>query len=74
MVLFTPAHPKRAETRPFPSCVLGSKESSTYPWEKSRSRPAQGGSGEINRYASGSFSPAALLDDHFECPAVSLLY
>jgi hypothetical protein len=33
--------------------VLGSKKSSTY----------------LRRYASGFFSPAALLDDHFEPPA-----
>jgi hypothetical protein len=37
------------------SGVLGSKKSSTYPRE----------------YASGFFSPAALLGDHFEHPSLS---
>jgi hypothetical protein len=36
------------------SGVLGSKKSSTYP----------------RGYASGFFSPAALLDDHFEHPSI----
>jgi hypothetical protein len=35
------------------SCVLGSKQSSTY----------------TKKYASGFFSPAALRDDHFEHPS-----
>jgi hypothetical protein len=29
-----PALPRRAETRPFPSFVLGSSKSSTYPWDR----------------------------------------
>ena len=28
---FSPAQPRRAETRLFPGCVLGSSKSSTYP-------------------------------------------
>src|SRR6476659_8848513 len=63
-----PPCPRRAETRPFPSFVLGSKQSSTYRGEKSRSRPAQGWAGEMVRYASGCFSPAATLDGLFEQP------
>lgn len=31
-VLFHPPCPKRAETRSFPTFVLGSSTSSTYPW------------------------------------------
>jgi hypothetical protein len=42
---FSPAHRRHAETCLFPGFVLGSKKSSTYP----------------RGYASGFFSPAALL-------------
>jgi len=63
---------RRAETRPFPSCVLGSPKSSTYRGEKSRSWPAQGWAGEIVRYASGFDLPAALLADLFEQPTMSI--
>jgi hypothetical protein len=65
---FHPPYPRRAKTRPFPSFVLGSKQSSTYRGEKSRSRPAQGWAGEMVWYASGCFSPAAALDGLFDQP------
>jgi hypothetical protein len=51
-----------------PSFVLGSKESSTYPTTGKAPVLADAGWVGENRYASGSFSPAALLDDLFEQP------
>ena len=54
-----PPCPWRAETRPFPDCVLGSEKSSRYPGERA-------GHGRLweglvrYRYACGFFSPAAL--------------
>jgi hypothetical protein len=50
---FSPARPRRAETRLFPCSVLGSSESSAYP----------------RGYASGFDSPVALLNSLFEHPA-----
>ena len=50
-----------------PSFVLGSKQSSTYPVLGKSCLDSSGRAGE-NEYASGRFSPAALLDDHFEQP------
>ena len=49
------------------SFVLSSKRSSTYP---TRGESCLGSSGraEENGYASGRFSPAASLDEHFEQP------
>jgi hypothetical protein len=69
---FHPPYPRRAETRPFPSFVLRSKQFSTYPGEKSRSRPAQGWAGGMIWYAYGFDSPAALLADLFEQPTMSI--
>ncbi len=58
----SPAQPSRAKTRQFPSFVLGSKQSSTYP---TRGESCLGSSGREggNYDACGSFSPAALLAD-----------
>jgi hypothetical protein len=68
---FHPPGPKRAETRPIPTCVLTSKKSSTYPGDG-----AGLGRLRVGRvkywYASGFLSPAALLDDLFEHPALVL--
>jgi hypothetical protein len=62
-----PPDPRRAKTRPFPMCVLGSQKSSTYPWV--RAGLGRLGVGGVKcRYASGSFPPAALLTEHFEHP------
>jgi len=63
--LLHPPCPKRAGTRSFPSFVLGSPQSSTYP-PREGARLGALGVGGCSRYASGSFSPAALLDDLFE--------
>ncbi len=67
MAGFSPALPRRAETRLSASFVLGSTKSSTYPtWERAV-LAAQGRAG-------GNWPPpvfvlsAALLDDHFEHP------
>ena len=63
-----PPGPRRAETRPIPTCVLASKKSSTYPG-------AGAGLGRLRVgrvkywYAYGPPSPTALLDDLFEHPA-----
>jgi hypothetical protein len=48
-----------------PNFVLGSKKSSTYPIEAKSCLGSSGRVGE-NTYASGFFSPAALLDNLFE--------
>jgi multiple sugar transport system substrate-binding protein len=68
MATFTPAFPGRAKTCPFPGLMLGSKQSSTYPGGKSRSRPAQGWAGEKRGCASNSFFASGLAGDHFEHP------
>ncbi len=66
-VTLHPTDPRHAETFPLPSFVLGSKKSSTYRVE--RAGLGRLGAGRVKyRYASGSFSPAALLDDLFEHP------
>src|SRR6266849_1937342 len=71
MVPFSPAQPRRAETRLSAGFVLGSTTSSTYPtWERAV-LAAQGRVG--GKQAPPVFvSPAALLDDHFEHPAKDL--
>ena len=48
-----------------PNVVLGSKKSSTYPFEAKSCLGSEGRAGE-NEYASGFFSPAALLDNSLE--------
>ena len=52
MAALHPPGPKRAKTRSFPSCVLGSKQSSTYP----------------RGYASGACVACGLVVRHFEHP------
>ncbi|HTK87957.1 MAG TPA: polysaccharide deacetylase family protein [Nitrospiraceae bacterium] len=47
------------------NCVLGSNQSSTYPYGKGRVL-ARLGRADVIRYASGFVSPAALLDSFFE--------
>lgn len=70
--LLHPPCPKRANMRSFPSFVLGSKKSTTYRWERA-------GLGRLRvgrvryRYASGFFSPAALLSDLFEHSGINRL-
>ena len=58
---FSPAQPRRAKTRLFPSSVLGSSKSSTYPTRRTSCPGSLGWAGE-KWYASGFDSPAALLD------------
>ena len=72
MTTVHPPWPRRAETRPFPSFVLGSKESSTYPWDRAGLGRLRAGR-VIYRYVSAFFSPAVLLDGHFEHPKVFLV-
>jgi hypothetical protein len=55
-----------------PSFVLGSKRSSTYHLREESYLGSSGRAGE-KEYASGRFSPAASLDDHFEQPEESVL-
>ena len=47
--LLHPPNPSRAETSPFPGFVLGSSTSLTCQGEKSRSRPAQGWAGGVEK-------------------------
>jgi hypothetical protein len=70
--LFSPAQPRRAETRLSPSFVLGSSKSSTYPIRE-KSCYDSSGLGGWKCYASGFDSPAALLNGLFEHPARVLL-
>jgi hypothetical protein len=64
---FSPAQPRRAETRLFPCFVLGSSKSSTYPTrEKSCSDSL--GLGGWECYVSGFDSPRASLDGLFDHP------
>ena len=55
-----------------PSFVLGSKRSSTYLTLGESCLGSSGRAGE-NGNASGRFSPAASLDDHFEQPDESVM-
>src|SRR5438067_4489567 len=64
---FSPTQTRRAATRLFPGCVLGSSKSSTYP--SGEELPGSSGWAGENCYASGFDSPAALLDSRFEHPA-----
>ena len=57
----TPTRPKRAKTRPFPSCVLGRKSASTYRHGKEPVSAGAGWAGEES-HASASLLPAALLE------------
>lgn len=54
----TPALPRRAKTRPFPSFVLGSQKSSTYPGERAGLGRLRVGRVKY-RYACGFGHPAA---------------
>ncbi len=65
--LWHPAHLKRAKTRSFPTFVLGSEKSSTYPAERASLGWLRAGWVKY-WYACGLSSPAALLDDCFEHP------
>jgi hypothetical protein len=60
MALTHPPWPRRAKARPFLSFVLGSKKSSTYPWERAGLGRFRDGR-LVYRYASDCFLPAALL-------------
>jgi len=51
-----------------PNFVLGSKRSSTYPYGRERVWAHLGRVGQTC-YASGRFSPAIALDEHFHQPA-----
>ena len=64
---FSPALPRRAETRLSASFALGSTTSSTYPTWETAVFAAQGRAVEIGRLPV-FISPAALLHDHFEHP------
>src|SRR5687768_11023859 len=56
---FTPAHPRRAKTRPFLKFVLGARPSSTYRWE--RAGLGQFGAGRVEwRYASDALFTCGL--------------
>ena len=55
-----------------PNFVLGSKRSSTYPTRGESCLGSSGRAGE-NGNASGRFSPAASLDDHFEQPDANVM-
>jgi len=61
------ALPRRAETRPFPSFVLGSSKSSTYPWHRVGLGRLRAGRVTIGTPARFD-SPAALLENLFEHP------
>jgi len=67
MAGFSPALPRRAETRLSASFALGSTTSSTYPLGKELYWQHRVGRVEIGRLPV-FVSPAALLDDHFEHP------
>src|SRR5437016_2989311 len=71
MAPFSPAQPRRAETRLSTSFVLGSTTSSTYPTWGRAVLAAQGRVGG-NQPPPVFVSPAALLDDHFEHPVEDL--
>ena len=62
---FSPAQPRRSKTRLFPSSVLGSSKSSTYPTRRTSCLGSLGWAGE-KWYASGFDSLAALLNGLFE--------
>jgi hypothetical protein len=59
--LLHPPYPWRAQTRPFPSLIFASRQSSTCRWEKSPFRPAQGRASERPWDTSGYCSPAVVI-------------
>ena len=63
---FSPAHPRRAKTRRFPSFTFDSSQFSAYP--SGNELPGSSGRAGENYYASSFLSPAPSLDDLFEHP------
>ena len=62
----SPAHPRRAKTRPLPSFILGSSKFSADP--SGDELPGSSERAGENYDASGFLPPAASLDDLFEHP------